>query len=115
LIYSCLYSHSLLCLYTYSIAECTYWLNERDYEPIFSDLLNNLLSSFADDEPDDGPQHYVFVSGFRTPQLLPLLSELGIHVNGVIKLESESYDVLKNRQEKRRAAEPPDGQFSGYC
>ncbi|XP_039272076.2 sperm-associated antigen 17-like [Styela clava] len=48
-------------------------------------------NKYIDDEPDDGPHHYVFVSGFRQAQLFPLLVELGVNVSSIIKLYSESY------------------------
>lgn len=51
-------------------------------------------NKYIDDEPDDGPQHYVFVSGFRQAQLFPLLVELGVNVSSVIKIFSESYITI---------------------
>ena len=35
--------------------------------------------SFAqsDDEPDDGPQHYVMITGFHSPHLPGQLAEIG--------------------------------------
>nr|CAB3266506.1 sperm-associated antigen 17-like [Phallusia mammillata] len=61
-------------------------------------------NKFIDDEPDDGPQHYIFVSGFKRAQLLPILVELGININGIIRIESESYDVLKNVDETHKSS-----------
>lgn len=64
---------------------------------------------WSDDEPDDGPQHYIFISGFKKAQLLPILSEIGVNINGVIKIVSENYDVLKKNAESHRAAQNLDG------
>ena len=39
-----------------------------------------------DDEPDDGPQHYVFISGFHNPHLLTYLADISIFVDCIIKV-----------------------------
>ncbi|KAM4611571.1 sperm-associated antigen 17 [Polymixia lowei] len=44
---------------------------------------------FIDDEPDNGPQHYILLVGFHQPQLLAALDAVGVHVANVIKLGSE--------------------------
>nr|XP_033797404.1 sperm-associated antigen 17 isoform X2 [Geotrypetes seraphini] len=56
-------------------------------------------NKFVDDEPDDGPDHYIIILGFRNPQILPLLVDLGINVSTVIKISSESYKVFATYQE----------------
>ncbi|KAM4795573.1 sperm-associated antigen 17 [Rhinophrynus dorsalis] len=56
-------------------------------------------NKYIDDEPDDGAQHYIIVLGFYQPQLLPLLSELGIHVSSVIRISSQNYTCLPPDQE----------------
>ena len=43
----------------------------------------------ADDEPADGPQHYVVITGFYEPYLLTYLDEIGIAVDCIIQLDSE--------------------------
>ena len=43
----------------------------------------------ADDEPDDGPQHYILVLGFHQPHLIWILDAIGVHVANVIKVCSE--------------------------
>ncbi|KAG7463545.1 hypothetical protein MATL_G00177760 [Megalops atlanticus] len=48
-------------------------------------------SKYIDDEPGDGPQHYVLIVGFHLPQLIAVLDTLGIHVSNVIKVSSEIY------------------------
>lgn len=43
----------------------------------------------SDDEPDDGPQHYILIVGFCQPHLISALDSLGIHVSNIIKLGLE--------------------------
>ncbi|XP_063999999.1 sperm-associated antigen 17 [Pogoniulus pusillus] len=50
---------------------------------------------YIDDEPDDGAHHYFIILGFHNPQLLPVLSELGINVSSVIRISSENYKTLQ--------------------
>nr|KAF6414461.1 sperm associated antigen 17 [Molossus molossus] len=50
---------------------------------------------YIDDEPDDGAQHYIIVVGFNNPQLLAIMTELGIPINSVIKISSENYEPLQ--------------------
>ncbi|XP_045065575.1 sperm-associated antigen 17 isoform X3 [Coregonus clupeaformis] len=49
-------------------------------------------NKYIDDEPDDGPQHYVLVVGFQQAQLVSVLDSLGVHVSNVIKLTSQRPD-----------------------
>ncbi|KAL6031350.1 hypothetical protein STEG23_006890, partial [Scotinomys teguina] len=51
--------------------------------------------TYIDDEPDDGAQHYIFVVGFNNPQLLAIMTELGISITSVIKISSENYEPLR--------------------
>ncbi|XP_056432106.1 sperm-associated antigen 17-like [Gadus chalcogrammus] len=44
---------------------------------------------YIDDEPEDGPQHYILLTGFHQAQLLPALEALGVAVDHVIKVERE--------------------------
>lgn len=50
---------------------------------------------WTDDEPDDGAQHYIIVVGFNNPQLLAIMTELGIPISSVIKISSENYEPLQ--------------------
>lgn len=50
---------------------------------------------WPDDEPDDGAQHYIIVVGFHNPQLLAIMTELGIPISSVIKISSENYEPLQ--------------------
>ncbi|XP_044305643.1 sperm-associated antigen 17 [Varanus komodoensis] len=52
------------------------------------------LDKYIDDEPDDGAQYYFIICGFHYPQLLHVLSDLGINVGCVIKISSDNYNPL---------------------
>ncbi|XP_046887321.1 LOW QUALITY PROTEIN: sperm-associated antigen 17 [Hypomesus transpacificus] len=45
-------------------------------------------NKYTDDEPDDGPQHYILVVGFHQAQLPAVLGAMGVHVANVIRLSS---------------------------
>ncbi|XP_009328452.1 PREDICTED: sperm-associated antigen 17 [Pygoscelis adeliae] len=49
---------------------------------------------YIDDEPDDGAHHYFIILDFHNPQLLPVMSELGINITSVIRISSENYKLL---------------------
>ena len=53
----------------------------------------------TDDEPEDGPQHYILVLGFYQPQLIGALNAIGVHVANVIKLCSEHTKTSEGQQE----------------
>ncbi|XP_043103168.1 LOW QUALITY PROTEIN: sperm-associated antigen 17 [Puntigrus tetrazona] len=44
------------------------------------------IIKYIDDEPDDGPQHYILIVGFCQPHLISALDSMGIHVSNIIKL-----------------------------
>ncbi|XP_048108128.1 sperm-associated antigen 17 isoform X2 [Alosa alosa] len=44
---------------------------------------------YIDDEPDDGPQHYVLLLGLSQPMLLSALDSIGVHVSNIIRLSSQ--------------------------
>ncbi|XP_010118333.1 PREDICTED: sperm-associated antigen 17-like, partial [Chlamydotis macqueenii] len=50
---------------------------------------------YIDDEPDDGAHHYFIILDFHNPQLLPVMSELGINISSVIRISSENYKPLQ--------------------
>ncbi|XP_028940322.1 sperm-associated antigen 17-like, partial [Antrostomus carolinensis] len=50
---------------------------------------------YIDDEPDDGAHHYFIILDFHNPQLLPVMSELGINISSVIRISSENYEPLQ--------------------
>lgn len=45
-----------------------------------------------DDEPDDGPQHYIYITGFHHPHFLSHLADININVDCIIRINSENYD-----------------------
>ncbi|XP_043953530.1 sperm-associated antigen 17 isoform X2 [Gambusia affinis] len=48
---------------------------------------------YIDDEPEDGPQHYILIVGFYQPNLIGVLNTIGVHVANVIKLCSKHKEV----------------------
>lgn len=70
---------------------------------------------WTDDEPDDGAQYYFIICGFPYPQLLPVLSDLGIHVGSVIKISSDDYQPLQSYLEATAKEDeqflPPEGEL----
>ncbi|XP_078001373.1 sperm-associated antigen 17-like isoform X2 [Glandiceps talaboti] len=57
-------------------------------------------NKYIDDEPDDGPQHYIIITGFPQAELLALLADLGICINSIIKVESEDYSRFEKKEEE---------------
>ncbi|XP_070710647.1 sperm-associated antigen 17 [Pempheris klunzingeri] len=55
---------------------------------------------FIDDEPEDGPQHYILVLGFYQPHLIWALDAIGVHVTNVIKLRLEYTESSEGQQEQ---------------
>lgn len=53
-----------------------------------------------DDEPQDGPQHYILLLGFYQPHLIGALDAIGVHVANVIKLCSERTQTPEGQQEQ---------------
>ncbi|XP_015261877.1 PREDICTED: sperm-associated antigen 17, partial [Gekko japonicus] len=62
---------------------------------------------YIDDEPDDGAQYYFILWGFHYPQLLPILSELGINVGSIIQISSDNYEPLQSYLESVSPQEDP--------
>ncbi|XP_049923564.1 sperm-associated antigen 17 isoform X3 [Epinephelus moara] len=56
---------------------------------------------FIDDEPQDGPQHYILLLGFYQPHLIVALDAIGVHVANVITLCSEHTLTSEGRQEQQ--------------
>ncbi|XP_050972826.1 sperm-associated antigen 17 [Labeo rohita] len=54
---------------------------------------------YIDDEPDDGPQHYILIVGFYQPHLISALDSLGVHMSNVIKLGLEREDQSEAPEE----------------
>ncbi|KAM7366160.1 hypothetical protein PAMP_015625 [Pampus punctatissimus] len=76
---------------------------------------------FIDDEPDDGPQHYILLLGFYQPRLIGALDALGVHVSNVIKLSSEPSQTSEGQEQQtsecneksQRASPESDADLSG--
>ncbi|XP_022082066.1 sperm-associated antigen 17-like isoform X2 [Acanthaster planci] len=67
-------------------------------------------NKYIDDEPDDGPEHYVVIEGFDRAPLLALLCDLGVNVDSIIKVGSEDYERfarLKAQEEEEEEEEKP--------
>ncbi|XP_072707631.1 sperm-associated antigen 17 [Ciconia boyciana] len=60
---------------------------------------------YIDDEPDDGAHHYFIILDFHNPQLLPVMSELGINISSVIRISSENYKPLQTYLEAAKLQE----------
>ncbi|XP_034266923.1 sperm-associated antigen 17 isoform X2 [Pantherophis guttatus] len=65
------------------------------------------LDKFIDDEPDDGSQYYFIITGFYNPQLLPILSDLGINIGSIIQISSDNYEPLQTYLETTTLQEEP--------
>lgn len=50
-----------------------------------------------DDEPEDGPQHYILLLGFHQPHLIVALDAMSVHVANVIKLSSKHSEGQQER------------------
>ncbi|XP_016389993.1 sperm-associated antigen 17 [Sinocyclocheilus rhinocerous] len=57
------------------------------------------IIKYIDDEPDDGPQHYILIVGFCQPHLISALDGLGIHVSNIIKLGLDREEELEAPEE----------------
>ena len=49
----------------------------------------------ADDEPEDGAQMYIVLAGFDHPYLLSYLADIGVHVDCIVRMRSDSYEVVR--------------------
>ncbi|XP_073330742.1 sperm-associated antigen 17 [Pagrus major] len=56
--------------------------------------------NFIDDEPEDGPQHYILLLGFHQPRLIGALNAIGVHVANVIKLSLKHAQTSEGQQEQ---------------
>ena len=62
-----------------------------------------LYGTDTDDAPENGPQHYVVITGFYEPHLLLYLDEVGIAVDCLIHLTSTIPDSQLPAVGKHRA------------
>ncbi|KAH9508943.1 Sperm-associated antigen 17 [Bulinus truncatus] len=57
-------------------------------------------TKYIDDEPDDGAQHYILLSGFHDPQIFHALEEVGVNVTCIIRLSTqESENNIKKKED----------------
>ena len=57
--------------------------------------------NILDDEPDGegDPQHYIIVTSVYEPRVFQPLIDLGVGIDGIVKVKSETYPV-KEEEEK---------------
>ncbi|KAM4714763.1 LOW QUALITY PROTEIN: sperm-associated antigen 17 [Anableps anableps] len=65
---------------------------------------------YIDDEPDNGPQHYIVLVGLYQPQLIGELDAIGVHVANVIKVCSEHKESSPEPEEQSSQEEEKDKQ-----
>ncbi|XP_057709656.1 sperm-associated antigen 17 isoform X1 [Corythoichthys intestinalis] len=61
---------------------------------------------YINDEPKDGPQHYVLILGFHQPQLVGTLDAAGVHVANVIRLSATHTPVEEPSESDEEISEP---------
>ena len=49
---------------------------------------------FADDEPRDGPNHYIILSGFYSPTLFNFIDEYGIAIDCLMKFKTGNPELI---------------------
>ncbi|XP_052284814.1 sperm-associated antigen 17-like isoform X3 [Dreissena polymorpha] len=60
---------------------------------------------YIDDEPDDGADHYVIMSGFHLPHLYGLMAELGLNVANILCVSSQDYSLLQPKENDEQPIE----------
>ncbi|XP_061146647.1 sperm-associated antigen 17-like isoform X2 [Syngnathus typhle] len=63
---------------------------------------------FINDEPSDGPHHYVLLLGFHQPQLVGTLDGAGVHVANVIRLSAAAAATVPPDQVDEETADAAD-------
>lgn len=71
-------------------------------------LSSVLVPVCADDEPKDGPQHYILLLGFYQPLLIGELDAIGVNVSSVIKLCSEQPPGARQERQTPEGDEPSE-------
>ena len=49
---------------------------------------------YADDEPKDGPNHYIILSGFYSPSFFNFIDEYGIPIDCLMKFKTSNPDLI---------------------
>ncbi len=83
----------LYCVFRIEVCLCL-WLSDGLIHSVCFVCLG------IDDEPEDGPQHYILMLGFYQPRLIAALDAIGVHVANVIKLWSEHTHTSEGQQER---------------
>lgn len=63
-------------------------------------MVMDYFTLCIEDEPEDGPQHYILVLGFYQPHLIDALDAIGVHIANVIRLCSECTQTSGGKQEQ---------------
>jgi hypothetical protein len=50
---------------------------------------------YLDDEPNDGPNQYVYLSGFYSINLLNALNDVGIRIDTITNVSCDSFNETK--------------------
>ncbi|XP_019718765.1 sperm-associated antigen 17 [Hippocampus comes] len=61
---------------------------------------------YINDEPNDGPQHYILLMGFHQPQLVGTLDGAGVHVANVIRLSATHPPCEEDHEQDEENPEP---------
>ncbi|XP_063726297.1 sperm-associated antigen 17-like isoform X2 [Symsagittifera roscoffensis] len=68
-------------------------------------------SKYIDDEPDDGPQHYVTIFGQSDALLVQALSDVGVYVDTVLGLKTDSYEGYDLKLNEGQGPPKPEEKF----
>eukprot|EP00061_Rhincodon_typus_P011787 g37062.t1 len=60
------------------------------------------------DEPDDGPQHYIIIQGFQNLQFLLMLGKLRIDISAVIMISYEKNESFLKQDVTESEKEPSE-------
>ena len=66
---------------------------------------------FLDDEPDDGPHHYVMVFGQTDALLVQALSDIGVYVDTILCMKTDAYEGYDADQAEKSQESKPDEKF----
>ena len=66
---------------------------------------------FSDDEPDDGPHHYVMVFGQTDALLVQALSDIGVYVDTILCMKTDAYEGYDADQAEKSQESKPDEKF----
>ncbi|XP_048397433.1 sperm-associated antigen 17 isoform X3 [Stegostoma tigrinum] len=67
-----------------------------------------IIDRCINDEPDDGPQHYIIIQGFQNLQFLLMLGKLGIDISAVIMISYEKDESFLKQDVTESEKEPSE-------